>query len=329
MTDVLVLSGADVRDLLPMLAGITLMRQTLTGLATGAFDQPLRSSFVPSDSAGLLGMMPAYRRGRSAAFGVKVISVFPDNPGRGLDSHLGVVIRFDGSDGQPTTIADASTITAIRTAAVSAVATDALARRDAGDLALVGAGVQARAHLEAISHVRALRRVRIAGRSPDRLDRVVDWARSRLACPVEAALSVEAAVDEADLVLTVTNARDPVLAGRWLRPGTHINAVGSSQRTHRELDGEAMARASLFVDRRESTESESGDFLQAVAEGAIGRDHIRAEIGEVLAGRASGRTSTDEITVFKSLGLAVEDLAAVDFVHAAAVASGRGTWVTL
>jgi ornithine cyclodeaminase len=215
---------------------------------------------------------------------------------------------------------NASAITAIRTAAVSAVATRLLAREDARSLAIIGAGVQGRTHLEAIPLVRNIDDVRIVSRSREKAEalagngvRVVD--------------SIEEAVRGADIIVTATSSREPVIKREWIGDGVHINAVGSSIATARELDGATVAAASLFIDRRESTVNESGDYLAALREGAIADDHIRGEIGDILIGKAVGRTSPREITLFKSLGLAVEDLASAEFLFEKATREGAGTWV--
>jgi ornithine cyclodeaminase len=212
---------------------------------------------------------------------------------------------------------------------VSGVATRALAREDAGDLALLGTGVQALTHLEAMLLARPIRRVRAWSRQPENVAAFADSARARFGVDVEAAASAQEAVAGADLICTVTSSREPVLKGEWIAAGAHVNAVGASQRTARELDGEAVRRASLFVDRRESALNEAGDFLLARAEGAVDDTHIRAEIGQVLSGAAPGRRSAEEITLFKSLGLAVEDVAAARHIHAAAERAGAGTRVEL
>jgi ornithine cyclodeaminase/alanine dehydrogenase-like protein (mu-crystallin family) len=335
--------GADeVERLLPMGECIALMEQALRDLALGAGVQPLRSVMRLDGPPGLLGVMPGqiqvHAGARSAAdpagealgrppgsvAGVKVVSIFPGNRERGDESHFGAVLLFETETGRPIAHLDAAAITAIRTAAVSALATRLLARDDAGDLALLGAGVQARTHLAALREVRELRRVRVWSRRPESARRFAAEEGARHRLPVEAAPSAAAAVAGADLVCTVTASREPVLAGDWLAPGVHVNAVGSSAASARELDGAAVARSRLFVDRRESTINESGDYLFALREGAIGEDHIQGEIGELLLGRLAGRRSASEITLFKSLGLAVEDLAAAHHVYRQAVAQGRG-----
>lgn len=324
----LYLGSDEVESLLPMGECIALMEGVLRDLALGAAVQPLRSVMRLEGRPGLLGIMPGQIQvegGPSVSVaGVKVVSIFPGNRERGDESHFGAVLLFETETGRPIAYLDAAAITAIRTAAVSAVATRLLARFDAGDLALLGAGVQARTHLAALREVRELRRVRVWSRRPESARRFAAEESARHRLPVEAAPSVAAAVAGADLVCTITASREPVLAGEWLSPGVHVNAVGASVAAARELDSAAVARARLFVDRRESTINESGDFLIPLREGVIAEDHIQGEIGDLLLGRIPGRRSANEITLFKSLGLAVEDLAAAHHVYRQAVAQGRG-----
>ena len=323
---VLIVDQGQVRRLLPMGECIPLMAETLATLARGQALMPLRQVVALPDAVGALAAMPAHLSS-PPALGIKVITVFPGNHGTEYDSHQGAVLLFETGHGRLLAVMDASSITAIRTAAVSAVATQALARPDAARLALLGAGVQAASHLEAIALVRPLRQVRVWSRNPEHVQAFVARARSRGGIEVEAAASARAAVEGADIVCTVTSSREPVLRGEWLRPGAHVNAVGASVRTARELDSAAVARSRVFVDRRESAQHESGDLLLARAEGAIGDEHLQGELGDVLIGRVPGRRSAEEVTLFKSLGLAVEDVAAAHHIHTRAVASRIGTWV--
>jgi ornithine cyclodeaminase len=239
------------------------------------------------------------------------------------------VLLFEGEHGSLQAILDASAVTAIRTAAVSGAATRALARPDAGDVAVLGTGVQADTHLEAMLAARALRRVRAWSRSPDHVRAFAERARRRHGIGVEAARTAREAVEGADLVCTVTSSPVPVVEAGWIGAGAHVNAVGASVATARELDSDTVARARLFVDRRESALAEAGDFLIPRGEGRFGDGHIQAELGEVLLGRRPGRQAESDLTVFKSLGLAVEDLAAARLVHARALETGAGTWVEL
>lgn len=322
MNQLLVLSEADVIELLPMSECIGVMRDALISLSSGEVHQPLRNVIRAPGASGFFGLMPAYRGGEAPVYGLKEVCVFPGNPARGLDTHLGGVLLHSGETGELLAIMNASAITAIRTAAVSAVATDLLARKEASTLAIIGAGVQARSHLEAIPVIRDIREIRVFSRTPSRAESLRSAGGDR----VRISASVEEAVRGADIVVTATSAREPVLSRDWIADGTHINAVGSSIATARELDSATVAAASLFVDRRESTINESGDYLFALREGAIGETHIRAEIGELLLGKAAGRTREDEITLFKSLGLAIEDVAAAAYLYEKAKATGSGSW---
>ncbi len=307
---VLVLSEHDVETLLTMPECIEVMEDALAALARGEVHNPLRQAIRAPGAPGLLGLMPAWRSGATPYYALKEVCVFPENPKRGLDTHLGAVILHSGDTGEPLAIINAAAVTAIRTAAVSAVATKLLAREDASVLAILGAGVQAKSHLQAIPLVRQIRETRQFSRRGGNVG------------------SAEEAVRGADIIVTATSSREPVLRREWLSPGAHINAVGSSIAAARELDSATVAAASLFVDRRESTVNESGDYLFALKEGAIpGPDHIRAELGELLTGQAAGRKSPEEITLFKSLGLAVEDLASAAFLYEKARTAGRGIWV--
>jgi ornithine cyclodeaminase len=265
--------------------------------------------------------MPSHRGGAAPAYALKEIVITPDNPTRGLDAHQGSVLLHDGHTGELVAVLNASPVTAIRTAAVSAVATRALARADAERVAILGAGVQARAHVDAMRSVLDDPEIRIWARTVE--------AAEKLASDVGAVASPspDAALFGAEVVCTTTSARKPIVEHRWLASGAHVNAVGSSIPTARELDTETVAKASFFVDRRESTLNEAGDYLIPAAEGAIGPGHIKAELGEVLAGMAPGREDEEELTVFKSLGIGVEDLAAAELVVRRARERGIGTEV--
>jgi len=317
MSDVRILDHDDVTRLLPMRECIDVMATALASLARGEVHNPLRFVVRPPEEPSLLGLMPAHRGGAEKIWALKTIAIFPGNSALGLDSHQGFVALFDGETGAPLTLMNAGAITAIRTAAVSGVATRLLARDDAKVLAILGAGVQGKSHLEAMRAVRDF-------------DRIVVWSRTpgRIA-GVDEAPTAEEAVRDADVVVTATYAAEPILERAWLKPGVHINAVGSSIPTTRELDSATMRDAALFVDRRESTVNESGDFLIPQREGVVGAEHIRAELGELLIGSGEGRRSHDELTVFKSLGLAVEDLAAAEYVLQRAEAEGAGVVVSL
>jgi ornithine cyclodeaminase/alanine dehydrogenase-like protein (mu-crystallin family) len=317
MSRVRVLDEEDVRRLLPMADCIDAMAGALRSLAQGEVFNPLRPVFRPPNQPSLMGLMPAHRGGDASLWSLKALTIVPGNSSRGLDSHQGFVALFDGESGEPRALMNAGGITAIRTAAVSGVATRLLAREDVRTLAILGSGTQAVSHLEAMRAVREF-------------ERVVLWSASgRSLDGAESVATAEEAVRAADVLCTTTASAEPVVEREWLKPGVHINAVGSSIPTARELDSRTVADASLFVDRRESTLNEAGDFLIPLREGLIGADHIRAELGELLLGTAVGRSSDDEITLFKSLGLGVEDLAAGELVLQRAEAEDAGTVVSL
>lgn len=328
--DTLLLSGEDVLTLLPVRDCIDVMERALRSVAEGAAALPLRTVIRLAGTPNAFATMPAVLgEGPGAAIGAKVITVFPGNDATPWDSHIGVVLLFDAEHGSLLAIADASSITAIRTAAVSGLATRLLANPDARELALLGAGVLAMPHLDAICCVRPIRRVRVWSRSAPRAHDFATRARPRHDIEVVVCESAADAVDGAEVICTITAARTPVLAGSWLSRGAHVNAVGASIPTARELDTAAVKRARLFVDRRESATHEAGDFLIPRSEGAIDEAHILGEIGDLLTGSVTGRTSADDITLFKSLGLAVEDVAALRHVHDKARASGAGVSVAL
>ncbi|HEX9416430.1 MAG TPA: ornithine cyclodeaminase family protein [Gaiellaceae bacterium] len=318
---VLVLNQQEVEELLDMEGCIEAMAGALAALARGEVDQPLRSVFSPPGDSTLIGLMPAHRAGDRPLYSLKTVCVFPDNPKRGLDAHQGTVTLFDGETGEVRALLNASAVTAIRTAAVSGVATRLLARPDAATLGILGAGVQARSHVDAMRAVRDFERVVVYSPTPSHAQALAD------AIGAEVGASAEAAMRGADVVVTATNATEPVLERAWLEPGTHVNAVGGRPPRMVELDSATIADSGFYVDRRESTENEAGDYLRAREEGAIGPDHIRAEIGEVLVGAGPGRRDDQEITVFRSMGLAVEDLAAAEYVLGRARETGAGTTV--
>jgi ornithine cyclodeaminase len=320
-----ILSHDDVLAALQPEACADAMAAVLAEHARGETHLPLRSVMMPPGAAGFMGLMPCWRgqhQDRAAAFALKAICLMPGNPARGLDAHQGLVTLFDGESGIPTAILDASAVTAVRTAAVTAVATRLLARPDARGLAILGAGTQARAHLRALENVRDFEQVRIYAPTLAHARALAEQAGAARG-EVRAAASAEEAVRDADVVVAVTNAREPVLRHGWLKPGAHLNAVGASSPQAREIDTATVAASALFCDSRESLRNEAGEFLAAIGEGLIaGEEHVRAELGEVLAGLAPGRRDAGELTLFRSLGVAIEDLAAAE--HAVAVARERG-----
>ena len=316
---VLVLNDAEVRELLDMESCIEAMAGVLAALQREELSMPLRFVFRPDGARGLMGFMPAHRGGGSPLFSLKEITISPDNSARGMDPHQGAVLLHNGETGELRALLNASAVTEIRTAAVSAVATRLLARPGSRVVAVLGAGVQGRSHIDAMRTVLDGAEIRLWSRSAARA------AALSSESGVQHVETVEEACAGADVVCACTSAREPVLSLELLAPGTHVNAVGSSIPTTRELTSELVAAASLFVDRRESTLNEAGDYLFAVEEAGIGPDHIRAELGELLEGVHPGRQNDTELTVFKSLGIAVEDLAAAELCVARARERGLGT----
>ncbi len=293
---------------------IPLVRQAMIDFSRGETKQLLRA-ILPLGDGRMFGSMPGGLGGR-APFGAKLVSVFPENFAKGLQSHQGVVVLFDGESGAPICIAHAGEVTAIRTGAASAVATDALARPDAHRMALVGYGEQAVTHSRAISKVRPLSSITVWGRSPERAKAFADKMSAELGVPVTPKADVESAVAEADIVSTVSSAKEPVLMGRWLAPGTHVNVVGSSFAGPTEVDNDLVKGSRFIADSREGVLAQGAEFLNAKAAGVVDDDHVVGEIGQVLAGTLEGRQSRDQITVYKSLGHIVQDLAAVQALHA-------------
>lgn len=323
---VLVLGYPEVRRLLPMAECIDVMAQALAARSRGEAVMPLRQILWLPDRTGALAWMPAFLPGMGA-LGAKAITAFNANTATPYESHQGPVLLFEPEHGRLLAVVDASTITAVRTAAVSGVATRALARPEAGVLAVLGNGVQAALHVEAMRAVRPVREVRVWGRNPERALAFARRTAERTGLAVRAAASAAEAVAGADIVCTTTAATDPILHGGDLSPGCHVNAVGAGVPGYRELDAAAVAACRVYVDARESAAHESDELRAALEEGAIGSDHVVGELGELLLDRVEGRRSAEERTLFKSMGLAVEDLAAARYVYDRAVATGTGTWV--
>jgi len=286
---------------------IPIVRDAMIAFSRGETKQLLRSIIRLSEGR-MFGIMPG-ALGAHAPFGAKILSVFHGNAARGVQSHQGLVILFDPETGAPVCAVHAGEITAIRTAAASAVATDALARKDARRLALLGYGEQAKTHARAISKVRALESIVVWGRSLERARSFAERMRAELNLPVTAAAAVQDAVANVDIICTVTSASEPILKGEWVQAGTHVNVVGSSYAGPAEVDNDLVVRSRFIADSREGVLHQGAEFLRAKTAGVIGDEHVVAEIGEVLAGTAEGRRSAEEITVYKSLGHIVQDLA--------------------
>jgi ornithine cyclodeaminase/alanine dehydrogenase-like protein (mu-crystallin family) len=308
-----VIDREDVERRLTYEVCIPIVRQAMVAFSRGETLQHLRS-IIPLAEGRAFGIMPG-AMGGAAPFGAKLISVYPENFAKGRQSHQGLVILFEPETGEPVCVVHAGAITAIRTAAASAVATEALARPDACRLAILGYGEQAASHARAIGKVRALRSISVWGRSPERARAFAARMTGELGLPVTPIASARAAVADADIVCTVTGAREPILQGAWVRPGTHVNLVGSSGAGPVEVDNELVVRSRFIADSREGVLRQGAEFLKAKEAGLIGDDHIVAEIGQVLAGDIEGRRSADEITLYKSLGHVVQDLASAWALH--------------
>ncbi len=293
--------------LLPMEECIEVMEKMFLSLAAGECVQPLRNIMWLPDRSGVLGMMPGHAA-KLGVMGIKVITVFHANSEAGLPSHQGIVILFDAKHGQPLMLFDALEITAIRTAAASAVATKLLSREKSATLAIIGSGEQAKRHIEAMLIVRNIKQINLWSRNEKNAKQLANELSGEYNLPVHIKKNVQQTVEHADIICTVTSSKEPVVMGEWVAAGTHINAVGSSTPFARELDTAAIVKSKLFTDCYESLFNEAGDFLFPKKEGAIRDDHVKAEIGEVLSGTKKGREHDDEITVFKSLGIAAEDI---------------------
>ncbi len=299
-----VLNGKDVRAALPMEDCVAAVRDGLIGLARGESEQFARFQLKPASAGPLMGLMPVFRGGVEPVWCVKDVLVAPDNRMRGLDTHQGAILVHDGTTGELLALVDASAITALRTAATSAVATLALARKDARRIAVVGGGTQARAHVEALRLVLPQASIVLWARESDQPEQVA--ASLGVAC----AGDIQSAVANADIVCTTTASREPLLKREWIAPGCHINAVGASSPVSREIGTDIVAASEFFVDSRAQALTECGELLLPIGEGAIDAAHIRAEIGDVLAGTHPGRSGPEAVSIFKSLGMAVEDMAA-------------------
>jgi ornithine cyclodeaminase len=305
---------------------IKLMAEVFKALSRGEALNPLRRGMQLPDRSALLAMMPSYMA-EISSMGVKVLGITSGAKAANMDSHIGAVLLFDSQDGRLKSIIDASSVTEIRTAAASGLATDLLARKDACDLAVLGSGVQARSHLSAMLSVRKIERIRVWSRNCDNAERFKEKESARHSINIERCASVEEAVNNADIICACTGAEEPILFGEMIAPGAHINAAGSSYPFARELDSAAVKRSALFTDLIESALNEAGDFLIPKKEGIIDDDHIRGEIGDVLLGNKAGRRSPDEVTLYKSLGIAVQDLGSADYIYNKATTAGIGTWI--
>jgi ornithine cyclodeaminase len=318
-----VLNEDDVRAVLTMRELIDAMASALAAYSTGRTAQPLRTVIEVGADKAFFGVMPAWLPD-APALGTKLVTVYGGNPARGLPTHLATILLLDPATGALRALLDGRYITELRTAAVSAVSVRLLAREAAATLAIIGSGVQARSHLEALECVRPLRDVRVWSPSQARREQFVREMQPHTRASLAAAPDAQAAVAGADLIVLATSARTPVLSSGWVADGAHICAVGACRPDQREMDGALVARSVLFVDSREGALAEAGDVVLAIQEGAIGPDHIAGELGELAAGRVAGRQRENHVTVFKSLGMAVEDVAAAHLAWERATARGVG-----
>jgi ornithine cyclodeaminase len=324
----IVLTHDDVAALLPMVQAIEVVDQAMREVSKGTATLPLRSA-IPVGGDNRMGVMPG-AIGDPACFGVKLISLFPGNTARGLSSHRGAIVLFEADTGEAVAMMDASLLTAIRTAAASAVATRALARQDAAHLAMIGYGEQAEHHLDAMLAVRPLTRLSVAGRSSalagDFADRAV---RLYPQLQISHGTDIRAAMQGADIVCTVTAAPTPIVMGDWVAPGAHVNIVGSSIASMREVDDRMIERGAVWVDYLPSTLAQAGEIVDMIAAGRLKPTDLRGEIGAHLSGDIAGRSAPDQITIYRSLGVAAQDLAAAHHVLTRARAEGRGQSVSL
>ena len=324
----LVLSRPVVQRLLRMDDCIDSLRHAHVAFSVGETVMPLRL-VTRLREAGVLALMPAWLD-EGPTLGVKCITNFPENPARGVPAIGATVLLLDAQTGTTKAIMDGTHITAVRTAAASAIATDLLARRDASRLTLVGAGVQAASHLEAMTAVRKLRSVHVASRTLDSAERFVrEHAPHHDDVDFVAVESPDEAVQDADIICAVSASPEPVFRPSSVAPGTHINGVGSHTPNTREIPGETMRDARVVVDSREASLRECGDCMIPISEGLFGHDHVADELGEVLAGTKPGRTSDDQVTVYQSCGIAVQDVVTARLVYERALEAGVGVDVDL
>jgi ornithine cyclodeaminase len=322
------LNEQQVHSLLPMQDLIAAMESALAKFSAKDVLQPVRSVLVVGPTKAYFGLMPAYIPS-PASMGAKIVTVFGENHKKNLPSHLATILLLDPDTGMLQAIMDGRYITEARTAAVSAVSTRFLAKADASTLAIIGSGVQARSHLEAYQHVRQLKEVRIWSPSAHSRQRFVDDMSPSVNFPIRALDTAEQAVRGADLIVLVTSSPTPVIDDAWVGDGAHVVCVGACRPNQQEMPPLLVKRSRLYVDSRAAAVVESGDVVMNIAAGLFDQSHIRGEIGELVLGRVDGRQTPRDITVFKSLGMAVEDVVAADLVFRRAAESGAGTELTL
>ena len=323
-----ILSSDDVRRALPMRQAIEAMKGAFAQLSTGQADVPLRTALDVPRHNGLTLFMPAYLAADDQ-MAVKIVSVFNDNPAKGLPLIHALVVVVDATTGAPVAVMDGTYLTALRTGAASGAATDLLARQDAHTVAIFGAGAQGRTQLEAVCAVRPIKAAWVYDVAPERATAYAAEMSRRLSLPVKVAASSSEAVRQAGVVCTATTSTIPVFADADVQPGTHINAIGAYTPQMQEIPAETVLRAQVVIDHHEASLAEAGDLLIPLRRGLMTEDHIYAELGEIVAGLKPGRVSPEEITLFKSVGVAVQDVAAASAVLAVAQRLGLGTEVAL
>ena len=324
----LVISEKQVRDLLDLDELIAALEQAHVQFSAGRVVMPVRLVVPLPEIQGRITSMPAFMS-EGKALGIKIISYFRDNPGQGLPPILATISLYSAETGKLEVLMDGVYITAIRTACASAMATKALARPETPVLGVLGAGTQARTHIRALSRVRSIERVLIWSPTRTSAIYVKEELEDEMGFPIQPQESAEAVVREADILTAVTDAAEPIFDAKWLKPGVHINAVGSHRPDAREMGSDTVRRATVVVDSIDAINTECGDILLAVKEGAVTSDHVRGEIGEVLAGAKPGRTREDEITLYKSVGIAAQDVAAASLVYRRALEQGVGAEVAM
>lgn len=320
MTRLLVIDRETVARLLPFDACIPLMREAMIALSAGRTRQLLRQ-IIDLDDGAAFGVMPG---AAEQTFGAKLVSVFPQNAAKGLQSHQGFVVLFDPDTGEAVCVLHGGEITAIRTAAASAAATDALARPDASRLAILGTGEQAMMHARAMPQVRSIREIRIWGRSRDHAEALAHKLGPELGAAIRVCDSAREAAADADVICTTTASAEPVLESAWVADGAHVNLVGSSRAGPREVDDALVVRGRLFADHREGVLRQGAEVLHAIEAGLIGEDHVLGEIGQVMSGDLPGRRSAEDVTLYKSLGAIVQDLVSGWRVYRQAIEQGAG-----
>lgn len=322
------LNETQVKSLLSMHDLIAAMESSLGRFSAGEVLQPVRTVLMVGPTRAYFGLMPAFIP-QPASLGAKLVTVFASNAARQLPSHLATILLLDPDTGALQAIMDGRYITEARTAAVSSVSVRHLAREDSTTIAIIGTGVQAQSHIEALPHVRTFREIRVWSPNATSRDRFARDMASHASVPLQMTGSAEEAVRGADVVILVTSSPTPVIESSWVKDGAHVVSVGACRPDQREMAPELVARARLFVDSKAAALVESGDVVQGMAEGRFDKDHVRGELGEVVLGRVQGRTSRSDITIFKSLGMAVEDVVAADLALRRAVEAGVGTELTL